>query len=322
MVATPAPFEVCVTQAPTVPEGYLELPTFEEVKADKTVFTSMFHTFYHNNDPVSAQGFAQRYADRYVIQNPPAPTLCTEEMDAVYSLPFEHAAHPWYAAQGEIRALETIHFSIPTHRGCYGECNFCAIAVHEGRRVSWRSEESILDEARQMSNRPGFTGIILDLSGPTANMYGFECHVKASRGACQDKSCIYPQVCPLLGVNHEPHTQLLKKLRELPGIRKVFVGSGIRHDLVMADANYGDDYLEELTVHHVSGQLKLAPEHSQPQVLQAMRKPGTKSLEAFKQAFDQISARENISTVPVILYDCSPPWLHTGRHGPIAQICQ
>ena len=125
-------------------------------------------------------------------------------------------------------------------------------------------------------------------------MYGFECHVKASRGACQDKSCIYPQVCPLLGVNHEPHTQLLKKLRELPGIRKVFVGSGIRHDLVMADANYGEQYLEELTVHHVSGQLKLAPEHSEPEVLRAMRKPGTKSLEAFKQAFDQISKRENI----------------------------
>ena len=277
-----------------VPEGYLELPTFEEVQADKTVFTRMFNIFYQNNDPISAQGLAQRYNDRYVIQNPPPETLTTGQMDAVYALPFEHAVHPYYASQGEVRALETIRFSIPTHRGCYGECNFCAIAVHEGRRVAWRSEESILSEAQQMSQRPGFSGIIQDLSGPTANMYGFECHVKATRGACQDKSCIYPQVCPLLGVNHEPHTRLLQKLRELPGIRKVFVGSGIRHDLVMADANYGEAYLEELTVHHVSGQLKLAPEHSEQHVLRAMRKPGTKSLLEFKQAFDQISARENI----------------------------
>lgn len=284
---------LCYTDS-SVPEGYLELPSFEEVQADKAVFTSMFHTFYHNNDPISAQGLAQRYADRYVIQNPPAPTLTTEQMDAVYSLPFEHAAHPYYAAQGEIRALDTIRFSIPTHRGCYGECNFCAIAVHEGRRVSWRSQESILAEAEQMSDRQGFTGIIHDLSGPTANMYGFECRVKATRGACQDKSCIYPQVCPLLGVNHQPHTQLLQKLRELPGIRKVFVGSGIRHDMVITDANYGEEYLEELTVHHVSGQLKLAPEHSESSVLMAMRKPSTRSLVAFKDAFDQISARENI----------------------------
>ncbi|HNW95204.1 MAG TPA: YgiQ family radical SAM protein, partial [Anaerolineaceae bacterium] len=274
-----------------MPADYLELPSFEEVCADKDRFIEMFHAFYVNNDPISARGLAQRYGDRYVVQNPPAPTLTTEEMDAVYALPFEHAVHPYYAAQGEVRALETIRFSIPTHRGCYGECNFCAIAVHEGRRVAWRSKASILAEARAMKDRPGFHGIIHDLSGPTANMYGFECRVKAHRGACADKSCIYPEVCPLLGLTHAPHTGLLKAVRQVEGIHKVFVGSGIRHDLVMADEEHGASYMEELVGHHVSGQLKLAPEHSQPSVLKYMRKPGTDSLLTFKQRFDAISER-------------------------------
>ncbi len=274
-----------------IPEGYLELPSYEEVCADKDRFIEMFHAFYVNNDPISAQGLAQRYGSRYVVQNPPTPTLTIEEMDAVYALPFEHAVHPYYAAQGEVRAMETIRFSIPTHRGCYGECNFCAIAVHEGRRVAWRSKASILAEARAMKDRPGFHGIIHDLSGPTANMYGFECNVKAHRGACQDKSCIYPQVCPLLGLTHAPHTGLLKALRQVEGVRKVFVGSGIRHDLVMADEEHGASYMEELVGYHVSGQLKLAPEHSQPAVLKQMRKPGTDSLLAFKQRFEAISQR-------------------------------
>ena len=273
----------------TVPPGYLELPSYEEVTADKDRFIEMFHAFYQNNDPISAQGLAQRYGSRYVVQNPPAKTLITPEMDAVYALPFEHAVHPYYAAQGEVRALETIRFSIPTHRGCYGECNFCAIAMHEGRRVTWRSQESILAEARQMSARQGFKGIINDLSGPTANMYGFECALKERRGACPEKSCIYPQVCPLLGLTHEHQLALLKALRQVPGVRKVFISSGIRHDMVMADAEYGEEYLQELVNYHVSGQLKLAPEHSQPAVLRRMRKPSVQSLLAFKERFDALS---------------------------------
>ncbi|MEL7646003.1 MAG: hypothetical protein AAGU04_07055, partial [Anaerolineaceae bacterium] len=160
-----------------------------------------------------------------------------------------------------------------------------------GRRVAWRSKASILSEARAMKDRPDFKGIIHDLSGPTANMYGFECRVKAHRGACQDKSCIYPEVCPLLGLTHAPHTGLLKAVRQVEGVRKVFVGSGIRYDLVMADEEHGASYMEELVGYHVSGQLKLAPEHSQPSVLQYMRKPGTESLLAFKQRFEAISQR-------------------------------
>lgn len=274
------------------PEDYLELPSMEDCLADKQAFSQMFHSFYENNDPIGARGLAQRFGDRYVIQNPPAATLTTAQMDEVYGHSFEHAVHPYYAAQGEVRAMETIRFAIPTHRGCYGECNFCAIAVHEGRRVSWRSEESIVKEAEQMTQRPGFKGIIHDLSGPTANMYGFECQsVKPLRGACKDKSCIYPNPCPLLGVNHAPATRLMQAVNKVEGVKKVFISSGVRHDMVMQDSQAGPAYLQELVEHHVSGQLKLAPEHSEPWVLRRMRKPSVKTMLAFKEHFDGISAR-------------------------------
>ncbi len=271
------------------PADYLELPSFEECQADKASFTKMFDIFYKNNDPITAQGLAQAYLNRYVVQNPPAPALTTEELDKVYALPFTYEVHPFDAAKGEVRAMDTIKNSIVSHRGCYGECSFCAIAVHEGRRVSWRSQESILAEAKAMTLRPGFKGIISDLSGPTANMYGFECAVKTSRGACRDQSCIYPQVCPVLPVTHDPQIKLLKALRELPGVRKVFVSSGIRPDLVAMDANFGDAYMDELVRHHVSGQLKLAPEHSEPSVLRRMRKPSIDSTLKFKETFDEKS---------------------------------
>ena len=275
--------------AKTPPQGYLELPAYEQVVKDKLAFIEMFHAFYKNNDPITAQGLVQQHAERYLVQNPPAPTLTQAELDAVYSLDFEHAVHPYYAAQGEVRALETIRFSIPTHRGCYGECNFCAIAVHEGRTVTWRSQDSILKEAQEMTQRPGFKGIIQDLSGPTANMYGFECAAKLTRGACPEKRCLYPSICPLLGVNHAPQTELLQSLRKLEGVRKVFIGSGIRHDLVLEDGNHGEAYLQELVQHHVSGQLKLAPEHTQPGVLKLMGKPSINSTLAFKRRYDAIN---------------------------------
>ena len=271
------------------PSDYLELPSYEAVVSDKQSFIEMFHLFYRNNDPLTARGLCQLHKDRYLVQNPPAPYMSQAELDAVYALDFEHDLHPYYAAQGKVRALETIRFAIPTHRGCYGECNFCSISVHEGRTVRWRSQESILNEARQMTHRPGFKGIIQDLSGPTANMYGFECHVKLTRGACPDKGCLYPEICPLLGITHAPQTELLKSLRKIEGVRKAFVGSGLRHDMVLADVNYGDAYLQELVEHHVSGQLKLAPEHTQAHILKRMGKPGTNTLLAFKKRFDSLS---------------------------------
>jgi len=207
----------------TIPDGCLELPTFQDSANAKNFFTDMFHTFYRNNDPATALPLAQRQDSRYLIQNPPALYLSGRELDAVHNLNYERDLHPFYRRQGEVKALETIRFSIATHRGCYGECNFCAIAVHEGRTVRWRSKQSILAEAHQMVSHPLFKGTIQDVGGPTANMYGFACAKKGKEGCCQEKRCLFPKVCSRLTVNHGKQISLLKALRT------------IRHDIVMAD---------------------------------------------------------------------------------------
>ena len=271
------------------PGDYLVLPSYEQVSGDKNAFIDMFHAFYKNNEPLNARGLVQQHGDRYLVQNRPAEYLSQAEMDAVYALPYQREQHPYYEAQGEVRALETIRFSINSQRGCYGECNFCSIAVHEGRTVRWRSENSILAEAEAIVQLPDFKGYILDVGGPTANMYGFECPLKLKEGACQDKRCIYPSVCGALKPNHRKQIALLKRLRKITGVKKVFVASGIRYDLVLEDEQHGDAYVKEITRHHVSGQLKVAPEHSEDVVLRAMGKPGHKQLLAFKEKFDRFS---------------------------------
>jgi uncharacterized radical SAM protein YgiQ len=273
------------------PDDGVELPPFTTVAKDKSAFTEMFHTFYNNNDPVTAKRLFQLHDTRYLIQNPPAPYLSTAELDRVYGLDYEHAAHPYYAAQGKVRALDTIRFSITTHRGCYGECNFCAIAVHQGRRVRWRSEESILREARRMSKHPEFKGSLHDIGGPTANMYGFECARKDTLGSCTNKRCVFPSVCPSLQTDHSRQTSLLRKLRKLPGVKRVIVASGIRYDMILADQKHGDAYLEQIVQHHVSGQMKIAPEHSEDNVLQMMGKPGKHDLLQFRRKFYKITER-------------------------------
>ncbi len=270
-------------------QSYSELPSFEHVQKDKHAFIDMFHAFYQNNDPLIAKGLIQRHGDRYLVQNPPQPYLSQTELDEIYALPYERSQHPYYESQGSVRALDTIKYSISTHRGCYGECNFCAIAVHEGRTVRWRSQASILSEARKLTKQPGFKGYIQDVGGPTANMYGFECDKKLSSGVCSKKHCLYPDTCSLLQVDHQPQIDLLRAIRELPGVKKAFIASGIRYDMLMGDEVCGNTYLQELAAHHVSGQLKVAPEHTEPQVLAYMGKPGTKTLLEFKEAFDQAS---------------------------------
>ena len=281
-----------------MPPNTLHLPDYKTVSANtpegRAAFLDMFATFAANQEPHTAQPLAQRVDTRCLVHNPPEPPLSTAELDAVYALPFTLDPHPSHAAQGKIRALDTIRFSITTHRGCYGECNFCAIAMHQGRRVVSRSECAILNEARRLTQHPKFTGIIQDVGGPTANMYGFECERKAARGACPDRRCLYPTCCPSLKPDHAPQLALLKKLRHLPGVRKVFVASGLRPDLVAADAANGAAYIDELAACHVSGQLKLAPEHSEKKVLDAMGKPGTAALLAFKKAFDAASTRHGL----------------------------
>ncbi|KTB48735.1 YgiQ family radical SAM protein [Dehalogenimonas alkenigignens] len=273
-----------------VRKNYLELPPLDLVEEDKEAFTEMFYAFYQNNDPITARGLYQKHGNRYLVQNPPQPSMSQLELDAVFGLGFERAQHPYYETLGKVKALETIKFSILSHRGCYGECNFCAIAVHEGRTVQWRSEQSILAEARELTKYPDFTGFIRDVGGPTANMYGFECGQKLERGACPAKRCLYPEVCPSLEVDHSRQVSLLKKLRKIEGIKKVFVASGVRPDLVLADRQHGEPYLKEVVGHHISGQMKVAPEHSEDSVLRLMGKPPAASTLKFKSFFDKLSA--------------------------------
>jgi len=267
----------------------IELPSYEKVKRDKDAFAEMFHTFYHNNDPITAQKLCQQQDTRYLIQNPPAHYLTQQELDAIYEMEFERAQHPFYESLGAVKALETIKFSLATHRGCYGECNFCSIAVHQGRTVRWRSEESIMREARRLVAYPDFKGYIKDVGGPTANMYGFECQKKLARGGCEDKRCLYPQVCPQLKVDHSRQIALLKRLRQIKGVKKAFVASGVRYDLLLADSRHGVPYLQEVVRHHVSGQMKAAPEHVTDRVLRLMGKPGAKALLRFRKLFFKLT---------------------------------
>lgn len=268
-------------------EDAVELPSLAQVVEDKNAFIDMFHTFYQNNDPLNAERLIQLHDTRYLVQNPPAYSLTQAELDHVYALGYELAQHPYYEKQGKVKALETIQFSIVSHRGCYGECNFCAIAVHEGRTVQWRSEESILKEAKQVTQHPNFKGYLSDLSGPTANMYGYECRKKLTQGACKDQRCLYPQICPALKVDHSKQIKLLQDLRKIKGIKKVFVASGVRYDLLLNDAKNLSPYMQELVEHHVSGQMKIAPEHTVDHVLKRMGKPGTEQLLKFKELFEQ-----------------------------------
>ncbi|MBN2385025.1 YgiQ family radical SAM protein [bacterium] len=268
-------------------KDYLALPDHEQVRTDTAAFISMFHLFYQNTDPLTARGLYQKQDGRYLIQNPPRSSMTSQELDRVHSLDYERAAHPLELEHGPLRALETIRFAIPTHRGCYGECNFCAISVHQGRTVVSRTIDSIVQEARYLTSLPGFKGTISDLSGPTANTYGFECSRKLEHGACRHRRCLFPEICPELQVDHGNLTRLLQALRKVPGIKHVFVGSGLRYDLLLADVRNGDRFLRQLTRYHISGQLKVAPEHSQTKVTELMGKPGLEKLKDFRQKFER-----------------------------------
>jgi uncharacterized radical SAM protein YgiQ len=267
----------------------LELPSFETVSQSKSAYIDSFKLFYANTDPVTGQGLCQAHNDRYLVLNPPAPASTTQQMDEIHDLAYEHDVHPFYRALGPVRAMDTIRFAIPTHYGCYGECRFCAITVHQGRTVQSRSMASILRQAQQLTTLADFKGNIMDLGGPTANMYGYECPKKLSKGACPDKGCLFPGICKTLDPDHSHYLALLKKISTLPGIKKVFVNSGIRYDLILNDKKHGRAFLEKLVKDHVSGQMKVAPEHCEKQVLCHMGKQTIDDLLAFKSAFDTIS---------------------------------
>ncbi len=261
------------------------LPAFEEVKADREAFIRMFHLFYRNNDPLSGTGLVQQYGTRFLVHTPPPFSLTETEMDTVYGLEFEREAHPYYLRMGAVKALETIRFSIITHRGCYGECNFCAIGVHQGRTIQSRSIPSIVAEAKGYARHPSFKGIIHDVGGATANMYAIECTKKKRRGCCHDKRCLFPKVCPTLKVDHQQQLRLLRELRKIKETKKVFIASGIRYDLLLHDRKHGKEYLLNVIQHHVSGQMKVAPEHSEKEVLKQMGKPAIDVLLQFRDLF-------------------------------------
>lgn len=272
-------------------DDYIELPPHADVATDSAAFTRMFKTFYENSDPVTAKGLYQRQDNRYLIHNPPQFPLTTPELDRVHELDFERDVHPRDASRGTVRALDTVRFSLTTHRGCYGECLFCAISVHQGRSVIDRSETSLLREATALTKHPQFKGIIQDVGGPTANMYGIECKRKTTHGACRRKRCLTPTVCRQLTVDHCRQIALLRRLRKLSGVKHVFIGSGIRHDLVVQDTGHGADYLEEILRYHTSGQLKLAPEHCDRTILKLMGKPSIDRFIEFKRLFDTANKR-------------------------------
>lgn len=275
------------------PDGFVELPSFEEVSTTTEAFTRMFHTFTRNNDPISGTGLFQRHGDRYLVHNPPWPTLTEMELDTVYEMDFEREVHPFYRAQGEVKAMQTIRFSLTTHRGCFGQCNFCSISAHEGAVVASRSEASIIREAERLTRHPEFRGYIQDVGGASANMYGFYCLWKKRKGLCLDRKCLYPDICPRLEVSHERQIKLLGRLKDIPGIKKAFVASGIRYDLVCADKKHGHAYLEELVGHHISGQMKIAPEHAVQKVLDAMAKANISTLPRFRDTFCTLTRQKN-----------------------------
>ena len=272
-------------------EDYIELPSFQECKDDKLKFINMFHLFYNNNEPMTSKGLYQQHDSRYLIQNPPNDYMKEDEIDKVYDLEYERDIHPYYKKQGEVKALQTIQFSVTTHHGCYGECNFCAISVHQGRTIRSRSQESIVNEVDKFKNHKDFKGIINDVGGATANMYGYECGRKLKKGVCADISCTSTTVCPALKPDHNEQLELLSKIRNMPHIKKAFVNSGIRYDLINEDKKFGKQYLKTLVDHHISGQMKVAPEHTEDKILRLMGKPNKQALLNFKKDFDDLNKK-------------------------------
>jgi len=271
-------------------ESYHQLPSHKECLANKEKYIDLFDLFYDNNDPISAKGLCQQVDTRYSIQNAPCDYLNEDEMDAVSSLPFTRELHPYYAKDGKVKCLETIKFSIMTHQGCWGECNFCAIGVHQGRTIRTRSEKSIVQEAKDFREYKDFKGIISDLGGPTANMYGYECDKKLKLGTCDHQRCVDAKhLCSAMKPDHGRVVNMMRQVREIPGIRKAFVASGVRYDLITEDKRHGYSYLKEMVKHHISGQMKVAPEHTEPHVLELMGKPGKQTLVDFKKLYDKLN---------------------------------
>jgi uncharacterized radical SAM protein YgiQ len=269
-------------------EDTILLPSFEEIISDKKKYCESFAVQYRNNDYITAKRLVEPYGNElYVIQNQPQEPLQTEELDDIYELPYEGTYHPIYEKEGGIAAIKEVEFSIVSSRGCFGGCSFCALTYHQGRQVRGRSKESILREGEKLIRHPRFKGYIHDVGGPTANFRGPACKRQLTRGVCSEKDCLYPSPCSQMVVDHKNYLDILRNLRQLPGVKKVFIRSGVRFDYVMADKN--DEFLKELCKHHVSGILKVAPEHVSESVLSYMHKPEKKVFEEFSKKYKKIN---------------------------------
>lgn len=264
------------------------LPDYESMCKDKREYAKSFAIQYKNTDPFQGKRMAERYGEQlYVVQNPPAKPLTQTEMDDIYDLPYMRTCHPSGIKQGEIPAIKEIKFSLVSSRGCFGACSFCALTFHQGRIIQARSQESLLREARQFVKDPDFKGYIHDVGGPTANFRHPACKKQEIHGACRDRQCLYPKPCSNLVADHRDYRELLRKLRDLPGVKKVFVRSGIRFDYLLADPD--PSFLRELCTYHVSGQLKVAPEHVSDRVLIRMGKPSRAVYDKFCHVYSQMN---------------------------------
>lgn len=278
------------------------LPSYEELKKDKLNYARSFYVQYCNTDPFSGKRLVESYSDHlYVVQNPPAKPLSQPEMDRVYSFPYVRTYHPSYEAAGGVPAIEEVKYSLISNRGCFGGCNFCALTFHQGRIIQTRSHESLLAEANQFIWDKDFKGYIHDVGGPTANFRAPSCEKQLQYGVCKEKQCLFPKPCRNLKVDHKDYLKLLRKLRELPNVKKVFIRSGIRFDYLIADKD--DMFFRELCEHHVSGQLKVAPEHISDAVLQKMGKPENRVYEAFTEKYKKINQKlgKNQFLVPYLM---------------------
>ena len=261
-------------------------------RQSKLRFQASFAIQYKNTDPFSAKRLIEPYGDRIVVQEPPAFPLNRQELDAVYALPYEREAHPMYEAQGGVPSLAEVKFSLLSSRGCFGACSFCALSFHQGRQINSRSVEAIVEEARLLTTMGDFKGYIHDVGGPTANFRRSACKKMETQGACLDRRCLSPEPCPNLEPDHREYLRLLRELRSLGGVKKVFVRSGVRFDYAMQDTR--EDVLRELVEHHISGQLKVAPEHVSDKVLALMGKPSRKSYDAFAARYAALNREKGL----------------------------
>ncbi len=271
-------------------ENYIELPSYDDICNSKELYAKSFYTQYKNTDPFTAKILVEKVKEKmYVVQNPPAMPLTEVEMDDIYALPYMRNYHPMYEKDGGVPALSEIKFSITSNRGCFGGCSFCALTFHQGRIIQVRSHKSIIDEAIEMTKDPDFKGYIHDVGGPTANFRHTSCDKQLTKGVCMNRQCLFPKPCPNLKVDHSDYIKLLRELRNLPNVKKVFIRSGIRFDYCMCDPD--DTFISELCKYHISGQLRVAPEHISDNVLKKMGKPSNDVYESFLNRYQRINKK-------------------------------